>query len=87
MQEGEPRVRFPVRCPVCRQEITAEYRTADLLGALINGRPIRLYASCHDASWTPSYVEVQQIRAHFSATRLEPSQRQALRGSTGSTDD
>ncbi len=87
MQDGEPRVRFPVRCPVCGQEVTAEYRTADLVGALINGRPIRLYAACHDTSWTPSYVEVQQIRAHFRATRLEPSRRHALKESRDATDD
>ena len=77
MEDDEPRVRFPVSCPVCRNEVMAEYRRSDIVGALINGRPIRLYAPCHDKSWTPSYVEVQLIRAHLGATRLEPYHRTA----------
>jgi hypothetical protein len=77
MEDEDPRVRFPVSCPVCRQEVMAEYRRSDIVGALLNGRPIRLYAPCHEKSWTPSYVEVQLIRAHVGATRLEPSHRTA----------
>jgi hypothetical protein len=73
--EDPPRVSFPVNCPVCRQEVMAEYRHSDLLGALINHRPIRLYAPCHDTSWAASYVEVQQIRSRMGVTRLESSGR------------
>jgi hypothetical protein len=75
MDEEAPRVRFPVNCPVCRREALAEYRYADLLGALINHRPIRLYAACHDTSWAASYVEVQQIRSRIGAARLDAAER------------
>jgi hypothetical protein len=71
---GEPTpatIRLAVNCPVCRQEVFTEYRKADLVGALINHRPIRLYAPCHDTSWSASYVEVQRIRAQLGATRID----------------
>jgi hypothetical protein len=72
MEDDEARIRFPISCPVCRKETIAEYRTADIVGALINSRPIRLYAQCHDRSWIASYIEVQQIRAHLGAARTAP---------------
>jgi hypothetical protein len=87
MEDDEPRIRFPISCPVCRKEVIAEYRTADLVGALINGRPIRLYAPCHDKSWAASYVEVQQIRAHLGATRLDTPRRAGLKKLSDATDD
>jgi hypothetical protein len=71
MRSDDAVVRFPVRCPACHGEVIVEYRATDIIGALIHGRPIRLYAACHDKSWTPSYVEMQQIRAHIGATRPE----------------
>jgi hypothetical protein len=74
MDDEAPRVRFPVSCPVCRREALAEYRYADLLGALINHRPIRLYAACHDTSWAASYVEVQQIRSRIGAAQLDAAE-------------
>jgi hypothetical protein len=64
-----------VSCPVCRREVLAEYRYADLLGALINHRPIRLYAGCHDTSWAASYVEIQQIRSRIGAAPLDAPER------------
>jgi len=67
----EDLVRFPVSCPICRKEVLAEYRRADVVGALLNERPIRLYAPCCEKSWTAGYIEMQQIRAYFDAHRLE----------------
>jgi hypothetical protein len=71
MAHDDRLVRFPVSCPTCRKEVLAEYRQADVVGALVNDRPIRLYAPCCDMSWTASYIEMQQIRAHFGATRRD----------------
>jgi hypothetical protein len=65
----EDLVRFPVSCPLCRNEVLAEYRRADVVGALLNERPIRLYAPCCEKSWTAGYIEMQQIRAYFDADR------------------
>ncbi len=71
-------VRFPASCPICRREILAEYRRADVVGALVNDRAIRLYAPCCEKSWTAGYIEMQQIRAYFDATRLEGQSRAPL---------
>jgi hypothetical protein len=78
MAQDDRLVRFPVGCPTCGKEALAEYRHADVLGALVNDRPIRLYAPCCDASWTAGYIEMQQIRAHLGATRLDTTSRTPL---------
>jgi hypothetical protein len=79
MPQDERLARFPVSCPTCRKEALAEYRQADVIGALVNDRPIQLYAPCCDVSWTASYIEMQQIRAHFGAVRLDaPSRAQSI---------
>ncbi|HEV7612829.1 MAG TPA: hypothetical protein VGO37_13185 [Steroidobacteraceae bacterium] len=79
-----PRVRFPVKCPVCGNEALGSYRIADVVDALINDRKIRLYATCHDRSWKASDVEVQQLREYLGAvwldTRLWPSPPVDVRG-------
>lgn len=75
MAHDDRLVRFPVSCPTCGKEALAEYRQADILGALVNDRPIRLYAPCCDANWTAGYIEMQQIRAHVGATRLDTPSR------------
>jgi hypothetical protein len=69
------RVSFPVTCPVCGTKLIAQYRLVDIVGALINGRPIHLYAACHDIGWIASYVEVQRIRSFLGATWLEAQRR------------
>jgi hypothetical protein len=71
MPQDDRLVQFPVSCPICSQEVRAEYRRADVVGALLNDRPIRLYAPCCDKSWTAGYVEMLKIRACFDAARLE----------------
>lgn len=87
MDDDEARVRFPVSCPICRKELIAEYRPTDIVGALINNRPIRLYAACHDKSWNASYVEVQQIRAHLGAARVGTNRRAEVKSIGDTTDD
>jgi two-component system, LuxR family, sensor kinase FixL len=57
-------VRFPVRCPVCGNEALAAFQIADVIGALINSRRIRLYAICHDAAWDATDVEMRQLRKY-----------------------
>lgn len=68
-------IRFPVSCPICRKEVITEYRRPDVVGALLNDRPIRLYAPCCDKTWTAAYIEMQQIRAYFDATRRDDPSR------------
>jgi hypothetical protein len=87
MDEETPRVRVPVSCPVCRQESAAEYRRADLMGALINHRPIRLYAPCHDTSWAASYVEIQRIRSHLGLARVDAPEKAPRKDRSDDADD
>jgi C4-dicarboxylate-specific signal transduction histidine kinase len=64
-------VRFPVRCPVCGNEVLTAFRIADVIGALINSRKIRLYAICHDAGWDATDAEMRQLREYVDAARLD----------------
>jgi two-component system sensor kinase FixL len=64
-------VRFPARCPVCGCEVLVTFRIADVLGALINGRKIRLYAICHDAAWDATDVEIRQLRNYVNVACLD----------------
>jgi hypothetical protein len=80
-------VRFPVSCPICRLESLAEYRRADVVGALLNDRPIRLFAPCCEKSWSAGYIEMQQIRAYFEAHRLDSPSRAPLAKPRETLDD
>jgi hypothetical protein len=60
-------IRFPVVCPACKQELLMEFNVADVAGALLDGSPLRLYATCHDQSWNATDVEVQQAREYLAA--------------------
>jgi two-component system, LuxR family, sensor kinase FixL len=64
-------VRFPVRCPVCGNEVLAAFRIADVIGALINSRKIRLYAICHRAAWDATDVEMRQLREYVDVAWLD----------------
>jgi len=75
MSHDERHVRFPVSCPICRNEVLAEYRRTDVMGALVNDRPIQLHAPCCNASWTAGYIEMQQIRTHMGVARLDNAGR------------
>ena len=87
MSDDESRVSVPVRCPVCGTHSIAQYRPVDIVRALINGRPIHLYAACHDKSWIASYVEVQRIRSLLGATWLDAERRANPRDHREASDD
>jgi C4-dicarboxylate-specific signal transduction histidine kinase len=55
-------VTFPVRCPVCGNDVLAVFQIADVIGVLINYRKIPLYANCHDATWNATDVEMRQLQ-------------------------
>ena len=44
-------IRFPVHCPICKQEWTSSRTKSEILDALDNNKPIRAYAECHDWHW------------------------------------
>jgi hypothetical protein len=70
----EPVIRFPVICPKCRQEVLATLPLGMIAAALISGRAIRLYASCHDVYWDAHHSEIEQIREYMAAPSLEALQ-------------
>ena len=37
------------------------------MGALTNGNPVRLYATCHDQHWNATELEPEQIREYLGA--------------------
>ncbi len=63
----EPEVFFPVRCPVCAGESLAGFRLTVVAEALEVGQ-IRLYTSCHVASWDASAGEIKTMRDYVYAT-------------------
>jgi hypothetical protein len=63
-------VRFPVICPKCRQEVLTAVPIGIAAAALISGRPIRLYASCHDVYWDAHSIEIEQLREYMGAPLL-----------------
>ena len=71
-------VRFPVTCPDCSSELLASFSLSAVADALINDRPVRLYAACHDRSWDASDLEVHQIREYMSAIWLPTLRRESL---------
>jgi hypothetical protein len=44
-------IRFPVHCPICKKEWTSALEQGEILDALDNDKPIRVYAQCHSESW------------------------------------
>jgi hypothetical protein len=70
----EPSVKFPVICPKCRQESLSALPIGVAAAALISGRPVRLYASCHDVYWDAHHSEIEQIREYMGAPWLDAQQ-------------
>ncbi len=66
----EPRVRFPVICPLCGRELLTELPAALITQAVIVQSSIRLYASCHDVSWDATEFELEQIREYLGVACL-----------------
>jgi hypothetical protein len=60
-------MKFSVKCPECGSEVPAALPVGELADELVNRRPIRLYAVCHEKSWYASDAEVQQLREQLSA--------------------
>ena len=73
----EPEILLPVTCPVCSQKAMTEYRISVVTDAFDCG-DIRLYASCHVASWEASEAELAQIREFLDADWSETPQSAAL---------
>ena len=63
----EPSMKFPVTCPECAQESLGEFRIAFIATALMTGKSLRLYASCHDQYWTATAVEREQLREYLAS--------------------
>jgi hypothetical protein len=77
----EPRLRFPVTCPLCARELLCELPIAGVARAFTLGSALRLYASCHDVWWDATAVETAQVREYFRAARLtihQPGSRAGL---------
>lgn len=74
---NEPRVRFPVTCPICARALLTDLPVALIAEALMRGASIRLHAGCHDVDWDATQLEVEQIRQYLGAgvvthARVEP---------------
>ena len=69
-----PVIRIPVTCPKCRHEVPASLPLGLAAAALISGRAIRLYASCHDVYWDAHHSEIEKIREYMAAPSLEALQ-------------
>jgi hypothetical protein len=63
----ESEVLFPTRCPICRQEVLTAFRISVVADALAN-RDLRLYSTCHVASWDASQSELERIRQFLDAS-------------------
>jgi hypothetical protein len=59
-------VRFPVHCPICKQEWTSQRTKREILDALDTGKPIRAFAECHDWHWDLTDVERKELAAQVS---------------------
>jgi hypothetical protein len=70
-------VQFPIRCPICRQELLTAFRLSVVADGLENG-DIRLYANCHVASWDATQSELEHIRRFLDGRCGEDSSFPAL---------
>lgn len=59
--------RFPVHCPVCKQEWFSQGTKREILDALEHNTPIRAYAECHDWHWDLNHAERKDLAARISA--------------------
>jgi hypothetical protein len=65
-------MKFAVTCPECALESISELPIAVIANALLTGKSIRLYASCHDRFWTATFVEREQLRKTLAALPVKP---------------
>ena len=80
-------IRFPITCPKCRQEVLATLPLGIVAAALISGRPLRLYASCHDVYWDAHHTEIEQIREYMAAPSLQALQASGDIGTPDATNN
>lgn len=66
-----PIVQLPVTCPVCGSTVITGFNAADMMDALLNSKPVRLYARCHNIPWYANDWEVQEIREYFYKAWIE----------------
>jgi hypothetical protein len=53
--------RFPVHCPICKQEWTSSRTKSEIVDALDNNKPLSVYAECHDWRWDLSPNERSEL--------------------------
>lgn len=64
----DPLIKFPVSCPHCGAETMGEFALAEVASALLSTtEALRLYAPCHRHYWSPTPLELQQIREYLWA--------------------
>ncbi len=66
-------LRVPAVCPDCGKEFLTEFPSIFIAEALNTGGPIRLYASCHDKTWSASSPEREQLQEYLEAVDLCPT--------------
>lgn len=54
-------VTLPVHCPVCGQGLNMPLKRSEVLDAIRNRKPIRVYSSCHDATWDLDALSRQDL--------------------------
>ena len=69
----EAEILFPVQCPICAQEALTGYRISVVADALRTGE-IRLYSTCHVASWEASEKEIFSLHEYLEAGWSEEMQ-------------
>ena len=67
----EPVLKIYVTCPHCALESLAEMPIALIANALLIGKAIRLYSSCHNHYWTATFAEREQLRKSLAALKIE----------------
>jgi hypothetical protein len=70
---NEQKVRFPVTCPTCGQDMLVEFPVDIVAAGLLTGSLV-LVTPCHEVAWDASGVELEQIREYLGFAWLD-SQR------------
>ena len=70
-------VRFPVTCPVCKQELLIGAVLKTVLHLLATDRPVKLRAQCarHKVVWVANAIERDQIQEYMDAVQLPFSKK------------
>jgi hypothetical protein len=60
--DGDVRIGFPVKCPLCGKSWMMGFRPTYLAEAFNDREPIRFYSTCCYHDWNASEKEAQRIR-------------------------